>query len=160
MATNSSGSNFFSPSYFNSAVKVALTNDSGYVVLGSFTGAVPTDTNVYSIGCILIQETTGLSYQNTGSIASPSFTAMGGGNPAYIVKFAGKRTTTGGSATEAFTVTGVLSTDIVLATLQTAGGTPRTLLTSAPTTNTITLVFSGDPSTDHIVSYEVLRIPA
>lgn len=77
--------------------------------------------------------------------------------PSHIVVFAGKYTTLGGSATEAQTVTGVASTDIVLATLQAKGATPRTILTSAPTLNTITYVFSGDPSTDHVVSYQVLR---
>lgn len=80
--------------------------------------------------------------------------------PSHIVKFAGKHTTTGGSATEAFTVAGVAATDIVIATIQREGGTPQTLLSSAPTTNTITLIFSGDPSTDHIVSYQVLRAAA
>lgn len=78
-------------------------------------------------------------------------------SPSHVVKFAGKHTTTGGAATEAFTVTGVLATDIVLATVQTEGGTPRTLLSSAPTTDTVTLLFSGDPSTDHVVSYVVYR---
>lgn len=77
--------------------------------------------------------------------------------PSHVIKFAGKHTTTGGSPTEAFTVTGVLSTDIVMAVLQAKGATPRTILTVAPTTDTITLVFSGDPSTDHIVAYEVIR---
>lgn len=77
--------------------------------------------------------------------------------PSHVVKFAGKYTTLGGSATEAQTLAGVASTDIVIATLQTKGATPRTILTTAPTTNTLTYVFSGDPSTDHVVSYMVLR---
>ncbi len=80
--------------------------------------------------------------------------------PAYVVVFAGNYTTTGGNATEAQTVTGVASTDIVVATLKAQGITPRTLLTVAPTTSTITYVFSGDPSTDHIVAYQVLRAAA
>lgn len=77
--------------------------------------------------------------------------------PSHVVKFAGKYTTLGGSATEAQTVTGVAATDIVVATLQDKGATPRTILTSKPTLNTITYIFSGDPSTDHVVSYVVLR---
>lgn len=77
--------------------------------------------------------------------------------PSHVVKFAGSYTTAGGSATEAQTLSGVASTDIVIATLKVKGGTPRTILTTAPTTNTITYVFSGDPSTDHVVSYVVLR---
>lgn len=99
----------------------------------------------------------------TAKIANSNVTLAklaSGVTPSHVVKFAGKHTTTGGNATEAFTVTGVLSTDIVIATLQQKGSTPRTILTVVPTTDTITLVFSGDPSTDHIVSYMVLRAAA
>lgn len=92
----------------------------------------------------------GASWNETGRGTS-------GVNPAFVTKFAGKYTTLGGSATEAQTVTGVLSTDVVIATLNTKGATPRTILTAAPTTNTITYVFSGDPSTDHVVAYQILR---
>lgn len=77
--------------------------------------------------------------------------------PSHVIKFAGSRTTLGGSATEAFTVAGVAATDILTVSLRTKGATPRTILTGAPTTNTITLVFSGDPSTDHVVDYVVHR---
>lgn len=99
---------------------------------------------------------------NTGAIsigAGKVLLAMlgTGVTPSHVVKFAGKHTTLGGSATEAKTVTGVATTDVVIATLQSATGTPRTLLTSAPTTDTLTFVFSGDPSTTHVVSYQVLR---
>jgi len=80
--------------------------------------------------------------------------------PSHVVKYAGKRTTAGGSASEAFTVTGVAATDIVFVTIQTVGVTPRTIVSAAPTTNTVTIVFSGDPSTDHIVSYQALRAAA
>ncbi len=80
-----------------------------------------------------------------------------GVTPSHVVKFAGKHTTAGGNATEAKTVTGVASTDVVVATLQSATGTPRTLLTTAPTTDTLTFIFSGDPSTTHVVSYVVYR---
>lgn len=83
-----------------------------------------------------------------------------GVSPSHVVKFAGKHTTAGGSATEVKTVTGVAATDIVVVTLQTKGATPRTIITAAPTTNTITYLFSGDPSTDHIVAYTVLRAAA
>jgi len=81
--------------------------------------------------------------------------------PSHVVKFAGKHTSTAnGGGVNAVTVTGVAATDVVIATLQTAGSTPRTILTAIPTTNTITVTFSGDPSTDHIVSYMVLRAAA
>jgi hypothetical protein len=79
------------------------------------------------------------------------------GAPAYAAIYAGNHTTVGGAAAEAKTVTGVLSTDIVMATLKAKGATPRTILITVPTTNTITFTFSGDPSTDHVVSYVVFR---
>ena len=74
----------------------------------------------------------------------------------YIVK-AGKFTTAGGDANESITAAGVVATDIAIVTLQTAGGTPRTVLTAIPATDAINVVMSGDPSTDHILSYVVLR---
>lgn len=77
--------------------------------------------------------------------------------PSHTVKFAGTHTTVGGSATEAVTVTGVASTDVVVATLKTKGASPVTIVTSAPTTDTLTFVFSADPAADHVVSYVVYR---
>lgn len=106
-----------------------------------------------------------LTMDNTGA-----FTIAAGGvllaslatgvKPSHIVKFAANQATTGGSATLAVTVTGVAATDIVLATIKTVGGTPRTIVSVAATLNTITFVFSGDPSTDHVVAYQVLRAAA
>lgn len=78
--------------------------------------------------------------------------------PSHVVKFAGKHTTVGGAAAEAITVTGVLSTDIVIVSLQ--SGSTRTIVHAAPTSNTITVTFSDDPSTTHVVSYMVLRATA
>jgi hypothetical protein len=80
--------------------------------------------------------------------------------PSHVVKYAGEHTTVGGSATEAITVTGVLATDLVLATLHTAGATPRTIVTAVASADTVTITFSGDPSTDHVVTYTVLRAAA
>lgn len=80
--------------------------------------------------------------------------------PSHIVKYAGTHTTTGGAAAEAFTVSGVAATDLVFITIKAQGGTPRTVLYAAPTTNTITVTFSGDPSTDHVIFYQVLRAAA
>jgi hypothetical protein len=77
--------------------------------------------------------------------------------PSHIVVFAGEFTTSGGDATETETVMGALDTDIAIATLQTAGNTPRTITTTAVTEDTLTVVFDDDPSTDHVVSYMILR---
>lgn len=80
--------------------------------------------------------------------------------PSHIAVFAGKHTTVGGAAAESITVTGALGTDIVVTSLQAVGAVPRTLVTSAPATDSIDLVFSDDPSTDHVVSYVVYRAVA
>lgn len=77
--------------------------------------------------------------------------------PSHIVKFAAQVTTTGGSATQTITVTGAAGTDLVFAQCKTQGATPRTILSAAATSNTVTIIWSGDPSTDHVVYYQVLR---
>jgi hypothetical protein len=77
--------------------------------------------------------------------------------PSHVVKFAGKFTTVGGDASEAIAVTGVLSTDIVHVTVQTAGATPRSIVSAVPSANSIAVTLSGDPAADHILSYSVLR---
>lgn len=75
----------------------------------------------------------------------------------YFVKFAGTFTTVGGDANESITVTGMTSSDIAIVTLKAKGAVPRTILTAAANTNAIDVVLSGDPSTDHVISYMVLR---
>lgn len=77
--------------------------------------------------------------------------------PSHVVKYAAKHTTLGGAAAEAITVSGVLATDIVLVTLEVEGSSPVSIVKAAPTADTITVTFSADPSSDHIVSYVVLR---
>lgn len=80
--------------------------------------------------------------------------------PSHVVKFAGSFTTAGGDADESITVTGAAATDIAIVTLHTKGATPRTILTAQAATDAINLVFSGDPSTDHVVKYLVLTAAA
>lgn len=129
---------------------MALTTGQKYL-LNNLMGAVG---NEVQLGTLLDTAQTAA----TPADASVTLAKLATGvSPSHVVKFAAKYTTLGGSATEAITVTGVASTDIVIVSLNTKGATPRTILTAAPTTNTITLVFSGDPSTDHVVAYMVLR---
>lgn len=79
--------------------------------------------------------------------------------PSDVIKFNAPVTTVGGSATEAFTVTGALVADKVSSTqMKVVGGAPVTILTaiiSAP--DTLTVVFSADPSNDHQFVYEITR---
>lgn len=75
----------------------------------------------------------------------------------HRVVAAGTFTTAGGDANEAITATGALGTDLAFVQLRTVGATPRTILTAVAATNAINLVFSGDPSTDHVVCWQLLR---
>lgn len=77
--------------------------------------------------------------------------------PSHVVKFAGTFTTLGGDASETITVTGAAATDIVCVTVKTAGATPRSIVAAAAATNAINITLSGDPSTDHVLQYVVLR---
>ena len=77
--------------------------------------------------------------------------------PSHIVKDAAQVTTVGGSATEAFTVTGVAATDLVFVQVKNDGTNNRTVLSAAATLNTITVIFSGDPGADLVLYYQVLR---
>lgn len=74
------------------------------------------------------------------------------------VVYAGLKTTAGGSATEAITISNVLVGDIPVVVVNTVGGTPRTVTTAKVTASgTLTVVFSGDPSTDHVLNVVILR---
>lgn len=78
-------------------------------------------------------------------------------SPSHVVKFAGTFTTLGGDASESITVTGAAATDIVCVTVKTAGAVPVSIVASAAATNAINVTLSGDPSTDHVLQYVVLR---
>ena len=69
---------------------------------------------------------------------------------------AGNLTTLGGAASEAFTVTGLLSTDIVMLTLKTNAAN-REIRAHIPATNSLTIRFEADPGAGVIVSYQVIR---
>lgn len=77
--------------------------------------------------------------------------------PSHVVVFAGEHTTAGGAAAEDITVTGALATDLAIVTIHTVGASPVTLLTALTAADKITATFSADPSTDHVVTYLVLR---
>ena len=71
---------------------------------------------------------------------------------------AGTKTTVGGAAAESFTISDLKTTDIPIVTLKAKGSTPRTILTATiSATNTLTITFSGDPSTDHTIVYVIYR---
>jgi hypothetical protein len=78
--------------------------------------------------------------------------------PSHVVKFAGKHTAVGASATQTVTVTGALATDIVMATVQTrAGAGVAYILRATPSADTVTIVGSAAFDNGDIISYSVLR---
>ena len=80
--------------------------------------------------------------------------------PAFVVKFAGQHTTAGGDANETATVTGVLATDIAIATIEDNGTNDVTLLQAAAAADAVNFTLSADPGTDCVINYIVLRAVA
>lgn len=80
-----------------------------------------------------------------------------GGNSQFGIFAAGTFTTAGGDAAESITVTGALATDIAVVQVKTRGASPVTLAAAACAANAISVTLSGDPSTDHVLSYMVIR---
>jgi hypothetical protein len=67
-------------------------------------------------------------------------------------------TTAGGDANESITVSDVAVGDTCIVTINTVGATPRTVTSATcAVAGTIAVVLSGDPSTDHVLNYVVIR---
>jgi hypothetical protein len=106
-----------------------------------------------------------VSYGPAGAVATANIQAgavtlaklAAGITPSHVVKYAAQYTTTGGSASEAITVNGVLATDLVFIQVKNDGTNNRTVLAAAATLDTITVTFSGDPGADLVLYYQVLR---
>jgi len=82
--------------------------------------------------------------------------------PSHITKYAGEVTWSGGGATLAATVAGVLDTDIVIASIHTLGS-EGTILQGAYASAADTITFTLDAantSNDTVISYMVLRAAA
>ena len=81
--------------------------------------------------------------------------------PSHIVVFGAKYTTGGGNAAEAITVTGaVAATDFAIVTMVDDGTSNVTITYAVVTNNALTVTFSGDPGTDAIISYIIMRAAA
>ena len=80
-----------------------------------------------------------------------------GGKPIYEIVAAGNFTTAGGDATESITAAAVAVGDLVLVQVKTKGATPRYVAAAVAAAGAITVTLSGDPSTDHVLSYLALR---
>jgi hypothetical protein len=78
--------------------------------------------------------------------------------PSHVAKYAGKITASGASATQTASVPGVLTSDIVMATVQTrAGAGVAYILRATPTADTVTVVGSAAFDNSDIISYIVFR---
>ena len=79
-------------------------------------------------------------------------------SPSHVAKFAGTVTWSGSGTTLAPTVSGVLSTDIVMATITVKPTQAAYLVRAVPSTNTITFELSAaNTSNDAQISYVVFR---
>ncbi len=158
----------------DATVKVRAFDENGKYLIVSGT-TVPSATAGYSIGCLYIKTDNGAQYRNTGTTASCTFTLIGtvgagsvalanlsaGITPSHVVKYGGKITWAGSGAALATTVTGVLSTDIVQVTIQTAPTQAAYIKSAAPTTDTVTIVLSAaNTSNDAVIGYTVFRAAA
>ncbi len=103
------------------------------------------------------------------TIGATGITAIGAGKvllamlgagiaPAGVIKFMGQPTTSGGNATEAFTVTGALAaSDRAFVQIVNNGTNNVTVLQAVVTNDTLTITFSGDPAADTVFNYQLIR---
>ena len=75
-----------------------------------------------------------------------------------FVKFAGTFLTVGGSPTDDISIPGALPSDLAFVVMKNQGASPVTLLEARADINKIVMTFSADPSNDHTVVYQILRI--
>ncbi len=103
------------------------------------------------------------------TIGATGITAIGAGKvllamlgtgitPSAVIKFNSQLTTSGGSATEAFTVTGALAaSDRAFVQIVNNGTNNVTVLQAVVTNDTLTITFSGDPAADTVFNYQLIR---
>lgn len=69
----------------------------------------------------------------------------------------GRVTTEGGAVTEQFSIAGITADDHIIAHLHTGGASPVTILSAKTITDGFEVTFSADPSTDHVLTYQIMR---
>lgn len=74
---------------------------------------------------------------------------------AFDIVYAGQLRTKGGAAAEVFPIRGVEKTDVAIATRHTTA--TRSIDLVACGKNRVTVTFSGDPSTNHVINLLVVR---
>ena len=146
----------------STGLTIYQTNQGGHIAFAhSASPTLPTDAGKFAQGCILVMPNSKAYSNQAPALSNASFVlmnaAMAGVSPAYQIFAAGKHTTVGGASSEDQAATGVVAGDIAFASLIQKGATPRTILTAITATDKLTFTFSGDPSTDHVVAWQVLR---
>lgn len=69
----------------------------------------------------------------------------------------GEFTTVAGSATQTIPVTDASASDSAMVTVHTFGATPRSVLGAVAGTGNITVTMSGDPSNDHVLTWQLIK---
>lgn len=136
--------------YISSTDTLATIKTANY--FDDFKDQLAINDNMYIVG------TDGAQYIKITAV-SPNVTVatLASENQSHVVAIANTHTTAGGSTTEVITVTGALSSDLAFVMLETEGGAPVTVDAAKAGAGNITVEFSADPSTDHVVSYMLLR---
>lgn len=117
------------------------------------TGAPTATVGQWLPGALVQNIVSGILYRNSGSTASPVWTVVTPGTANVVLAGALTGQTT---ATRAYTVTGLLATDIVTANIF-ASTNAVTIQKVTPSTDTLTVLFSGDPGAGTTVNYIAVR---
>lgn len=131
--------------YFNNAVQAPESNNTN----------APVQLQVGD--AILIEGTDATAFYSVTAL-TPDVTVTAIAAPATEqVTAAGLFTTVGGGATQVISLPGlgITAASVCSVVINTVGVTPRTVTTAACGTNNITVVMSGDPTTDHVLNYIV-----
>lgn len=131
--------------YFNNALPTSsgytLTNQAGTLEIGDLMYVVATDNNA-------LIEVTAISPNVTTSYFST--------DAPYAIVYAGAQSNGGGSATIAITVTGVLAADLAFAAIESSTNAVS-IQKVTTTSNTVTVLLSGDPGAGTVINYQVIR---
>lgn len=109
------------------------------------------------LNTVLGQVAPGASYLRDGLVAFADGSNWAPAGTQRYAKYSGNFTTVGGDANETITVTGATSSDIAFVMVKTRGAMPRVVESATCATDAVNVVMSGDPSTDHVLSYVVFR---
>lgn len=122
------------------------------------TGAPTATVGRFIPGAIIQNAVSGVVYRNSGSVASPVWTALPTSAVPFVTVLAG--TATGGTtATRAYTITGALASDVASAVIR-ASTNAVSIQKATLTADTLTVLFSGDPGASTSVDYTITRAAA